>query len=118
MAMKAAYDSQIRHVDQFDKILKSHFRCEFSISSRRTKYCESESMIQPPRLNCGDAEISLNHERVDRFTSETGMNATVFVRAEEKFIRVSTSHTKRKWRTSPLMQVADKSCGLCQCYSR
>lgn len=105
MTMKAAYDSQIRHVDQFDKILKSHFRCEFSVDAQNIV---KVNQLETPRLNCGDAEISLNHERVDRFTSETGMNAAVFVRAGEKFIRVSTS-TKKENGERAVGTVADKN---------
>jgi methyl-accepting chemotaxis protein-2 (aspartate sensor receptor) len=50
--------------------------------------------IQLPGLVSGDRLVDLDFEQVDRFTATTGAVATVFARAGDDFVRVTTSVKK------------------------
>lgn len=44
-----------------------------------------------PKATLGEETINLNFDRVDKFTEITGATATIFIRQDNDFIRVSTS---------------------------
>lgn len=50
---------------------------------------------QTPALRSGSTLLNLNFEAPDSFTAQTGVTATVFVRNEDDFIRISTSVKKK-----------------------
>jgi len=83
-------DKDLRHqVAIFAKLFRSNFRENFSIDASRKTELGGKSA---PMLLNGGTEINLDFSIPDRFTELTGVYATVFVRKDDDFIRITTSH--------------------------
>jgi methyl-accepting chemotaxis protein-2 (aspartate sensor receptor) len=76
-------------------MLKSFFinRTQIELDENVTQYIESLN-ISVPTLRIGNFEIYNRFDEVDRFTKLTGSVATIFVRKDNDFIRISTSLLK------------------------
>jgi len=75
----------------FARLFESDFDGKFSIDGERTV---SVGAQQVPVLRNGDKEVNLDFSIPDRFTTQTGGTATVFVARGEDFVRISTSLKK------------------------
>ncbi len=72
-------------------VFSTHFPGSFSVDTSKTVDIGDK---QTPFLMSGSTIINLNTDIVDRFTSVTKAVATIFVRAGDDFVRVSTSLKK------------------------
>lgn len=72
-------------VDTFAKVLRSEFADSFTLDESQTVNVAGEST---PVLKSGDTPVNLDFTVPDRFTTLTGVYATVFVRRGDDFIRV------------------------------
>jgi methyl-accepting chemotaxis protein len=72
-------------------MLLTQFPGSFSVDTSKTVVIGDK---QTPLLTSGATEINLNTDIVDRFTSVTKAVATVFVRTDDDFVRISTSLKK------------------------
>ncbi|CAH0188744.1 Methyl-accepting chemotaxis protein III [Massilia sp. Bi118] len=75
----------------FGKVFAAGFPGEFSVDTEHTVEVAGK---QVPVLKSGDTQLNLDFSAPDRFTRETGGNATIFVANGEDFVRVSTSVRK------------------------
>ncbi|MFC5547266.1 Cache 3/Cache 2 fusion domain-containing protein [Massilia aerilata] len=100
--VKAELGSVMATVEMFDKAVSSEavsfakvfaaaLPGEFSVDTANTVDVAGK---QVPVLKNGDTPLNLDFSVPDRFTRETGGNATVFVANGEDFVRVSTSVRK------------------------
>ncbi len=94
--------SVVNAVEMFDSVMKSqatsfgrifatHFEGEFTL--------DTDAMVavgdkQVPTLKVGGNPLNLDFTLPDRFTRQTGGNATIFVASGDDFVRVSTSVKK------------------------
>ncbi|WP_025918456.1 Cache 3/Cache 2 fusion domain-containing protein, partial [Herminiimonas sp. CN] len=76
---------------RFANSLKNHFRGGFALD---TSAMVDVGGTQAPTLKNGDTVLNLNYAVVDNFPSQGGVNATIFVKSAEDFIRISTSVKK------------------------
>ncbi len=77
--------------DKLSAVFRTEFPGAFSIDTTKTITVGDK---QTPLLTSGATIVNLNTDIVDRFTSVTKVVATVFVRATDDFVRVSTSLKK------------------------
>jgi methyl-accepting chemotaxis protein-2 (aspartate sensor receptor) len=75
----------------FGKIFAAGLPGEFSIDTANTVDVAGK---QVPTLKNGDKPLNLDFSAPDRFTKETGGNATIFVASGDDFVRVTTSVRK------------------------
>jgi methyl-accepting chemotaxis protein-2 (aspartate sensor receptor) len=75
----------------FGKIFAAALPGEFSVDTTNTVDIGGK---QVPVLKNGDTPLNLDFSVPDRFTRETGGNATIFVASGEDFVRVTTSVRK------------------------
>ncbi|MBS1186453.1 MAG: tar2 [Burkholderiaceae bacterium] len=75
------------------KILEGNFPGKFSLDTSSKVDVAGKST---PSLRNGGATVNLDFAVVDRFSSRSGISATVFVRAGDDFVRVSTSLRNEK----------------------
>jgi methyl-accepting chemotaxis protein-2 (aspartate sensor receptor) len=75
----------------FGKIFAAGLPGEFSIDTVNTVDVGGK---QVPTLKNGDKPLNLDFAAPDRFTKETGGNATIFVASGEDFVRITTSVRK------------------------
>jgi methyl-accepting chemotaxis protein-2 (aspartate sensor receptor) len=75
----------------FGKIFAAGLPGEFSIDTANTVDVGGK---QVPTLKNGDKPLNLDFTAPDRFTKETGGNATIFVASGEDFVRITTSVRK------------------------
>ena len=94
--------SVVNAVEMFDNVMKSqatsfgrifatHFEGEFTL--------DPDAMVavgdrQVPTLNSNGKPLNLDFTLPDRFTHQTGGNATIFVASGDDFVRISTSVKK------------------------
>ena len=94
--------SVVNAVEMFDNVMKSqatsfgrifatHFEGEFTLAP--------DAMVavgdkQVPTLNSNGKPLNLDFTLPDRFTHQTGGNATIFVASGDDFVRISTSVKK------------------------
>jgi methyl-accepting chemotaxis protein-2 (aspartate sensor receptor) len=94
--------SVVNAVEMFDNVMKSqatsfgrifatHFDGEFTL--------DTDAMVavgdkQVPTLKSGGKPLNLDFTLPDRFTHQTGGNATIFVASGDDFVRISTSVKK------------------------
>lgn len=72
----------------FARALQSRFAEQIRIDGNRTIDIMGHAT---PVLRHGDSTINLDFSIVDEFTRQTGLTATVFVKHDDGFIRISTS---------------------------
>jgi methyl-accepting chemotaxis protein-2 (aspartate sensor receptor) len=100
--VKAELGSVMATVEMFDKAVSSEALSfgkvfaaslpgEFSLDTANTVDVGGK---QVPTLKNGDKPLNLDFSAPDRFTRETGGNATIFAASGDDFIRVSTSVRK------------------------
>ncbi|MGV8899553.1 MAG: Cache 3/Cache 2 fusion domain-containing protein [Burkholderiaceae bacterium] len=97
-------DSTTRNeVARSSKLLKNYFYGEFTIGTAAIDDMgvtpDTIPMIdvggtQAPILKNSDSQLNLDYSVVDNFLSQTGADATIFVKSAEDFIRVSTTVKK------------------------
>jgi methyl-accepting chemotaxis protein-2 (aspartate sensor receptor) len=75
----------------FGKIFAAALPGEFSVDTANTVEVGGK---QVPTLKNGDKALNLDFSAPDRFTRETGGNATIFVANGDDFVRVTTSVRK------------------------
>jgi methyl-accepting chemotaxis protein-2 (aspartate sensor receptor) len=75
----------------FGKVFAASLPGEFSLDTASTVDVGGK---QVPTLKNGDKPLNLDFSAPDRFTRETGGNATIFAASGDDFIRVSTSVRK------------------------
>jgi methyl-accepting chemotaxis protein-2 (aspartate sensor receptor) len=75
----------------FGKVFTASLPGEFSLDTANTVDVGGK---QVPTLKNGDKPLNLDFSAPDRFTRETGGNATIFAASGDDFIRVSTSVRK------------------------
>jgi methyl-accepting chemotaxis protein-2 (aspartate sensor receptor) len=75
----------------FGKVFAAALPGEFSVDTTNTVDIGGK---QVPVLKNGDTPLNLDFSVPDRFTRETGGNATIFVASGEDFVRVTTSVRK------------------------
>ena len=76
---------------RFAGMLQTAFPAQFALDAARTVDIGGR---QVPMLKNGDADLNLDFTQVDRFTAQSGVSATVFVKSGDDFVRVSTSVKK------------------------
>ena len=76
---------------RFANMLQTAFPGQFALDAARMVDIGGR---QVPMLKNGDSDINLNFTEVDRFTAQSGVSATVFVKSGDDFIRVATSVRK------------------------
>ena len=97
--VQSELQSVLNAVEMFDSVMKSqatsfgrifatHFEGEFTL--------DTDAMVavgdkQVPTLKSGGKPLNLDFTLPDRFTRQTGGNATIFVASGDDFVRVSTS---------------------------
>ncbi|NMM38888.1 MAG: HAMP domain-containing protein, partial [Glaciimonas sp.] len=72
-------------------LLKNYFSGEFAVD---TATMVDVGGTPTPTLKNGDTPLNLDFSVVDKFLSQTGATATIFVKSAENFIRVSTTIKK------------------------
>jgi methyl-accepting chemotaxis protein len=75
----------------FGRIFASGFTGAFSLDKENTVDVAGKTV---PALKNGEQVLNLDFTSPDRFTAQTGGNATIFVASGEDFVRVSTSVKK------------------------
>jgi methyl-accepting chemotaxis protein len=75
----------------FGKIFAAGLPGEFSVDTANTVEVGGK---QVPTLKNGDTPLNLDFSAPDRFTRETGGNATIFVANGDDFVRITTSVRK------------------------
>ena len=80
-----------REVGGFARMLTASFEPEFTLDAGNSVDIGGK---QVPVLKNGGKVVNLDFTNVDRFTSQTGGNATVFVTSGDDFVRISTSVKK------------------------
>jgi methyl-accepting chemotaxis protein-2 (aspartate sensor receptor) len=75
----------------FGKIFAAGLPGEFSVDTANTVEVGGK---QVPTLKNGDTALNLDFSAPDRFTRETGGNATIFVASGDDFVRITTSVRK------------------------
>jgi methyl-accepting chemotaxis protein-2 (aspartate sensor receptor) len=75
----------------YGRIFASHFETGFALDQDTTVKVGDHSV---PTLKNGGKPLNLDFTLPDRFTSQTGGNATIFVASGEDFVRISTSVKK------------------------
>jgi methyl-accepting chemotaxis protein-2 (aspartate sensor receptor) len=83
--------SEKNRIARFAAMLKAELS---NVRVDRTRRVEVAGRPTPALLN-GDAVLNLDCTIADRFTAQTGVTATLFVRSENEFVRVSTSVKKQ-----------------------
>jgi methyl-accepting chemotaxis protein-2 (aspartate sensor receptor) len=102
VSMKAELRSVVATIEMFDKAVSSEavsfgrifaagLPGEFSVDTANTVDIGGKPV---PALKNGDKVLNLDFSAPDRFTRETGGNATVFVASGDDFVRVTTSVRK------------------------
>jgi methyl-accepting chemotaxis protein-2 (aspartate sensor receptor) len=100
--VKAELGSVMATVEMFDKAVSSEavsFARVFAAALPGAFSVDTANTVdvagkQVPVLKNGDTPLNLDFSVPDRFTRETGGNATIFVATGEDFVRVSTSVRK------------------------
>ena len=101
-SVESELQSVVNAVEMFDSVMKSqaasfgrifvtHFDGEFTL--------DTDTMVtvgdkQVPTLKAGGNPLNLDFTLPDRFTRQTGGNATIFAASGDDFVRVSTSVKK------------------------
>jgi methyl-accepting chemotaxis protein len=83
---------------------RDYFPGGFTVTSER---CDVQG-VATPEMRSGDLSINGHFDVVDRFTQVTGSVATLFVRDQDDFVRISTSLTDEKGNR-PLGTKLDRS---------
>jgi methyl-accepting chemotaxis protein-2 (aspartate sensor receptor) len=78
-------------VARFSKMLAISLPGKFVVDAQRTVDIAGKPT---PILKNGDTELNLDFSIPDRFTAQTGVTATIFVKSGEDFVRISTSVKK------------------------
>ncbi|MBK4736312.1 methyl-accepting chemotaxis protein [Noviherbaspirillum pedocola] len=89
--MDMFHRSAMSNVERFGKVFAASYPASFSLDTSRSVRVGEHTV---PMLRSGPQDINLNYDIPDRYTSMTGVTATVFVRKGDEFIRVSTSVKK------------------------
>jgi methyl-accepting chemotaxis protein-2 (aspartate sensor receptor) len=85
-------DADLRkQVSVYARLLATHYADGFSVDDSQALEVAGERV---PLLKNGAVPVNLDFTVPDRFTTLTGVYATVFVRRGDDFIRVTTSHKK------------------------
>ena len=85
--LASEYQQILERTETLSKILVN----EFSEMAVDTSQSVDIKGVQSPLATLDDETINLNFARVDKFTEITGATATVFIRKNDDFLRVSTS---------------------------
>ena len=83
--------SQLAAVEKFSRVFSRMLPGTFTVDAQRVI---DTGGTQVPVLQHDGADLNLNFSAVDRFTEMTGGNATIFIRKDDDFIRVTTSVKK------------------------
>jgi methyl-accepting chemotaxis protein len=83
-----AIDNQ---AERFSSMFSNSFADKFSIDPERTVQIGDTAT---PLLKNGTTDLNLNFAIPDRFTSQTGVTATIFAKSGDDFVRISTSVKK------------------------
>jgi methyl-accepting chemotaxis protein-2 (aspartate sensor receptor) len=75
----------------YERIFASGFDGEFGLDAEHMVQVGDKSV---PTLSAGGKPLNLDFSLPDRFTHETGGNATIFVASGDDFVRISTSVKK------------------------
>jgi len=75
----------------YERIFASGFEGEFGVDTEHTVKVGAKDV---PLLTIGGKALNLDFTLPDRFTRETGGNATIFVASGDDFVRISTSVKK------------------------
>jgi methyl-accepting chemotaxis protein len=90
--MVTAYDTSLtRNADELISVFKSFYPERVTAPAGRTVAIAG---VPTPVLLSGDRMLNLDFTQVDRFTALTGNVATIFARAGDDFVRVTTSLKK------------------------
>lgn len=90
--MIAMYDKSLqKNADDLASVLISYYPERITIDSGKEERIGETSA---PVLRAGDSVINLKTDRIDKFTSVTQAAATIFVRKDDDFIRITTSLKK------------------------
>ena len=83
--------SQLAAVEKFARVFSRMLPGPFTVDAERMI---DTGGTQAPMLQHDNVDLNLNFHTVDRFTEMTGGNATIFIKKDDDFIRVSTSVKK------------------------
>ena len=97
--IKAQTKSVIDMIDMFDhslsdeagrsgKLFAAYLPGKFTLDANRTIDVNGKAT---PVLKNGDADLNMDFSLPDKFTSTSGVPATIFVKSGDDFIRISTS---------------------------
>ncbi|MBB3211398.1 methyl-accepting chemotaxis protein-2 (aspartate sensor receptor) [Herbaspirillum sp. Sphag1AN] len=78
-------------INQLAKRLARHFSAGFEADYQQRITVGTEVT---PVLRSGEAMLNLNFDVIDQFASQTGAGATIFVKRNQDFVRISTSVKK------------------------
>jgi methyl-accepting chemotaxis protein len=92
ITMMDTYDKNLRETSgRLGGLFASSFNGEFSVDATKTVKIGE---VQAPVMKIGDTALTLNVEVVEKFTAASGAVATIFVRIDDDFFRVSTTLKK------------------------
>ena len=83
-----SFRSQENRLRRLQKNLMGRYKDVFALDE--TKHIEIAG-LQTPILKNGERLVNLDHAIVDEYASETGGNASLFVRSGDAFIRIATT---------------------------
>ena len=87
------YDHNLqRSADDLSNVLLSYFPEKMALEPGKSLPIGE---IITPVLKAGDSALNLNADRVDRFTGVTQAVATIFVKKDDDFVRITTSLKKQ-----------------------
>lgn len=91
--MLEIYENTVsRSTEEFSNVFTSYFPERFQLDPRRTVKIGA---VDTPVLLNGNKALNLSFETVDHFTKMTGAVATVFVKSNDDFVRITTSLKKQ-----------------------
>jgi len=83
-----SFRSQENRLRRLQKNLLGRYKDVFALDE--TRHIEIAG-LQTPILKNGERLVNLDHAIVDEYASETGGNASLFVRSGDAFIRIATT---------------------------
>lgn len=92
MSVFDAFMPRERQISRFATSLRNSLEANISLDPGRQVDVQGKAT---PVLRNGSADLNLDCSIPDRFTAQTGVTATIFVKSADDFIRISTSIKKQ-----------------------
>ena len=87
VSQQLEYEKIIEHTELLSRVLVNEFS-QIKVDTQQSIEIKGNAS---PKATLDEKTVNLNFERVDKFTEITGATATIFIRQDNDFIRVSTS---------------------------